>query len=329
MLDSCGILYSQNDSPVWAATGQPVSFLTMPFGRSGTPAIDAAGNIYHWEGEYMRAYSPDGFFLWSGAQTSNSDGISPKIGYDGTIYAIDSPANVMYVYSPNGTEKWQVQGYNASTPPAIDGNGNVYLSGGYATGGYYTSYDANGNLRWKSSWNEGWNFGSVILGPDGYLYSSEDYGTKVYVRDPNTGAIVRQQANLYGGIQAIGPDGTLYSASYQTVEATDPFGVIKWRATVPSTMYMSDLVVDAAGQVFCTTEENQIMAFSNSGIELWSLQLPTGNWQSLPPVIGPDGTIYVLDGGSLFAIVPEPGSIVLVVAGGLCLLAYAWRRRHV
>ena len=62
VLDSRGILYSQNDSPVWAATGQPVSFLTMPFGRSGTPAIDAAGNIYHWEGEYMRAYSPDGSF---------------------------------------------------------------------------------------------------------------------------------------------------------------------------------------------------------------------------------------------------------------------------
>ena len=26
--------------------------------------------------------------------------------------------------------------------------------------------------------------------------------------------------------------------------------------------------------------------------------------------------------------VPEPGSITLVVAGGLCLLAYAWRRRQ-
>ena len=51
VLDSRGILYSPDNSPVWAATGQTVSFLTMPFGRSGTPAIDAAGNIYHWEGE--------------------------------------------------------------------------------------------------------------------------------------------------------------------------------------------------------------------------------------------------------------------------------------
>ena len=27
--------------------------------------------------------------------------------------------------------------------------------------------------------------------------------------------------------------------------------------------------------------------------------------------------------------VPEPTSITLALAGGLCLLAYAWRRRHV
>ena len=33
------------------------------------------------------------------------------------------------------------------------------------------------------------------------------------------------------------------------------------------------------------------------------------------------------DIGFRVASVPEPGSIMLVVAGGLCLLAYAWRRR--
>ena len=32
---------------------------------------------------------------------------------------------------------------------------------------------------------------------------------------------------------------------------------------------------------------------------------------------------------SAWLCVPEPGSITLVVAGGLCLLAYAWRRRRV
>jgi hypothetical protein len=32
--------------------------------------------------------------------------------------------------------------------------------------------------------------------------------------------------------------------------------------------------------------------------------------------------------GFRVASVPEPGSIALVVAGGLCLLAFAWRRRQ-
>ena len=39
---------------------------------------------------------------------------------------------------------------------------------------------------------------------------------------------------------------------------------------------------------------------------------------------GEGGGIYV---GFRVAIVPEPGSIVLAVVGGLCLLGYAWRRR--
>jgi hypothetical protein len=34
------------------------------------------------------------------------------------------------------------------------------------------------------------------------------------------------------------------------------------------------------------------------------------------------------DSGFRVASVPEPGSIALVIAGGLCLAAFAWRRRR-
>ena len=333
VLDSRGVLYTPNNSPVWAASGQPVSFLKIPFGNSGTPAIDATGNIYHWEQDRFRAYRRNGLPLWSSSPTDSSDGICPKIGDDGTIYALDFPGNVLHVYNPDGTEEWSVQALSDNAgfaAPSIDADGNIYLSGGHAGGGAYKSYDADGNLRWQSSWNEGWNFGTVILGPDGYLYSSEDYGTKVYVRDPNTGAVVRQQANLYGGIQAISQDGTLYSAHYHTLRATDLSGAMKWQATVPSDLYLSYLVVDAAGQVFCLAGEyqveDQILAFSNTGEQLWSLQLPYGYGNHLPPVIGSDGTIYVHDGNRLLAIVPESGSGALLFAAAVCLLPLTWKR---
>jgi formylglycine-generating enzyme required for sulfatase activity len=38
---------------------------------------------------------------------------------------------------------------------------------------------------------------------------------------------------------------------------------------------------------------------------------------------------YVIIGFRVASLVPEPGSITLVIAGGLCLLAYVWRRRDV
>ena len=143
----------------------------------------------------------------------------------------------------------------------------------------------------------------------------------------STGAILRHQSNLYGGIQAIGSDGTLYSASYHTVEATDPYGVAKWTATVSSSIFIDNLVVDASGQVFCTSEENQLLAFSPTGRELWSLTLPASDWQSLPPVIGPNGKIYVEDGNMLMAItgtVPEPSSTLILT---LSIIPLMTRRR--
>lgn len=262
----------------------------------------------------MYAYASNGAPLWSGPPTNFSDGFGVKIGPDGTIYG-GGGDNQLYAFSPRGSLLWTRPGFQISNPPpAIDAAGNLYVVSGYA-GGSYVSYDKNGKQRWSAGWTEPWNFSPPILGPDGNLYVSEYYGTSVYVRSTATGAIIRQQPNLYGGIQAISPDGTLYSCSYQTVTATDLFGNLRWQSHIPPSMYFQDLVVDAAGNVFCTTERNQLFAFSSTGAQLWMLQLPTSYWRTLPPVIGVDGTLYVQNGNLLMAIggtVPEPAAVAML-----------------
>jgi len=323
VLDSRGVLYSPDHAPVWAATGQSVSNLTMQFLHDGTPVIDRLGNIYHWEMGRFHAYRADGTAMWTGGATNCSDGTTPTMGFDGTIYAQDV-GSVLHVYSPGGTEKWTALG-GWSAPAAIDTYGNVYLTREGITK-HYISYDSNGTLRWSAPGAQsGGGFGRTTLGPDGNLYSSE--GNTVYVRDPATGNILRQHPTIYGGIQAIGADGTIYAGSYHTVQATDLYGAIKWKATVSADIYIQDLVVDAIGKVFCTTEENQIMAFSNTGTQLWSLQLPATGWQTLPPIIGPDGTIYLLNGGRLMAIVPEPATLAILACGAVAMLRLRRRAR--
>jgi outer membrane protein assembly factor BamB len=136
-------------------------------------------------------------------------------------------------------------------------------------------------------------------------------GTVVDVLRQDTGALVRQQPNLYGGIQAIGPAGILYSCSYQTVTATNMLGQTLWQSHIPSTSFFEKLAVDAAGKVYCTTEENELYAYSPSGAQLWQMLLPAAGAQNLWPVIGPDGSVYVQDGNFLVAIggnVPAPGT---------------------
>jgi hypothetical protein len=66
---------------------------------------------------------------------------------------------------------------------------------------------------------------------------------------------------------------------------------------------------------------------TNTFTEEFQLQA-TGTLEAYTPtLIGPDGTVYAINKGELFAIVPEPGAAALL-AGGVMLVAGRCRHRH-
>jgi outer membrane protein assembly factor BamB len=327
IIDERGVLYLAGNQPVHASTGAPVAF-TLPSQRDSTPAIDQDGNIYQWVSGRMRSFTSNGTPRWTGPTTNSSDGNGVRILPNGTIVgsAVD---NQLYAYSPqNGAQLWAVAGEFRLPPPVVDHAGNIYLARGHsASVAQYISYDQNGNQRWSVPGNRTNTYAAMRLGPDGNLYSSEYYGTEVTVFNATTGQVVRQQPNLYGGIQAISAQGTLYSCSYQTVRATDLLGNTQWQASIPQGIFFSNLVVDASGKVYCTTEQNHIYAYSSTGQYLWSMQLQAAGFSSLSPVIGSDGSLYVRSGSRLYSIggiVPAPGAASVLLTGAL----FACRRRR-
>jgi outer membrane protein assembly factor BamB len=99
----------------------------------------------------------------------------------------------MFALSPQGVPRWPAPSYGISDmPPAVDAQGNSYVSD--SDGRCYASYDADGALRWSVP---GAPDGKAPrLGPDGNLYVSENFGTNVFVLNPDTGAVIRQQSSF-------------------------------------------------------------------------------------------------------------------------------------
>ena len=83
--------------------------------------------------------------------------------------------------------------------------------------------------------------------------------------------------------------------------------------------------LDQGGDVF---QWNEALIGSGYGVR-------GGSWNNGPSVLSrgtrsySDPTDYGIGFRVASVAVPEPGSIILIVAGGLCLAAFAWRRRRV
>ncbi|EKQ50769.1 MAG: hypothetical protein B655_2284 [Methanobacterium sp. Maddingley MBC34] len=217
-----GILYAinPNGTSKWNYT------ITEPsYGMSwsyGAPAIGPDGTIY-FTGEIgyygitgrLYALDPNGTLKWQKIINPNPSyytnlRISPVVAKDGSIiitpyyYNYVDHTNVVYVFNPDGSEKWKtILPHTLIRGLALASDGTLYVTGWYENGNSITgilyTIGADGSLKWNYTTEYPLNFNPVI-GNDGTIYFGE--GTL-----PNT---------LY----ALNRDGTLkWSLPVQTTTA--------------------------------------------------------------------------------------------------------------
>ncbi len=234
-----------------------------PFDQSGEPVIGADGTIYSAGGfdndTGLFAVSSAGQILWS-VRTNSNVGMDtwPAIAKDGTVY-FEASNGMFWAMSPSGKQLWRFPtGEYGSGFPAVDHAQNVYISNGE----HLWSLAPGGQLRWRQtvpiSSGAHFEFGHLAIGPDGTVFAP----------------FFEQNGDSFeNGAQAYSSDGeplwTYHDAGYA----------------------VSTPVVDRDGILYLTTA-NTLHAFSSTGSELWSTQIPGDNGcQSV--VLGADGTTFV------------------------------------
>lgn len=323
LFDWMTMKYDTGGTRLWAKRGSgPGYLLDIP----NALALDDDGNLYAagtWAGfgtrnDYATAkIDPDGGYLWAkryDGPAHNMD-VATGVAVDKqknvyvTGYSLGTANNLDFAtikYAPDGTPLW-VKRYNGAlnlddTPTgiAVDGNGNVYVTGeSHITSQisrYVTiKYDTSGNLKWESHYD----------GP----------GTSAQGRNFPKGIALDGSKNVYVTGASYNPTTTL--TEYATVKY-DTNGVRKWVKTYHDSGSGDDepeaLALDAAGNVYVTgtvestkgidsIPECATVKYSTGGIEKWvqhySAAAKIGDWGVSIAVDGA-GNAYVAaasDGG--------------------------------
>lgn len=248
---------------------------------SSTVAVDAQGNIYatcldghihslNKNGQERAGWPKeceDGFFS------------SVAIGPNGTIYACDLSGNI-YALNANGNVQWiQPLGDDVVASPAIGRNSEVYIV--TVNDGLY-AFTANGNLMWHIPVIYGYSSVSIdaennlyVGSADGYLFKLDTAGHIIWGYDAGT-EIISSPTILSNGRVCFGTDnGRFY------VLNPDSSLVLE---TQIATGISQSAVTGSDGSIYITTDDGQLIKFSQNLLEAWTFD-SYGGFCSSPAVV--------------------------------------------
>ena len=237
---------------------------------------------------------PGGTLLWTysagGPITS-----SPALASDGTI--VIGTSSGVYAVTNNGTSasnKWAFAtgagGANGNTAPVIGSDGTIYVGSGDL---HLYAIAPSGSQIWAFPFRSIPPTvpaiaadGSVYVQGDGILYALGSGGTQAWAYTNFSDGV---------GSPVIAPDGGIYSANGggNALYGLSPSGKLKWTYSPQNGRFSCDSpAVDASGNAYISF--GPLFKISNDGTNFWAATAGFGS-----PAIGPDGTTYVANFGTL------------------------------
>jgi hypothetical protein len=260
-------------------------------------AVDDSGNVYITGHSYSSSHgrdivtikydSSDGNEVWAERYNGPGDdwdyASAVAVDDSGNVYVTGTSAGagtsddtVTIKYEPDGNEAWAARyngpanGFEMAEGLAIDGSGNIYVTGGsegVGTSGDVTTikYDTNGNEVWVARYD----------GPAG----QEDFGGKI---------VIDGSGNIYVSATANYTFPTA-TADYVTIkygaESNEPEWVALYDGLDNLGDMPADIALDDSGNIYVTGYAN----YYNSGVS--DPNPPSGNFATIK--YGPDSNVPI------------------------------------
>jgi hypothetical protein len=158
-----------------------------------------------------------------------------------------------------------------------------------------------GTLRWQAAHGDDVD-GAPAIGPDGTIvFTSYDGRVRALNPDGTLKWFSSTGGHFWRG-PTIGPDGTVYAGSSDGIfHAFKPDGGTLWTYRADSG-FISSAALGPNGETYFGTEAGMVHALTPSGDSSWQHAIGGVAWS---PVVGRDGTIYVVSGRNLDALNPD------------------------
>jgi outer membrane protein assembly factor BamB len=265
-----------------------------------SPAIADDGTIYFGSRDRkFYAVTPRGKLKWTFATGAWIDS-SPAIGADGTVYFGSWDKN-FYALNPDGSRKWVfAAGDIIVSSPAIGADGTIYFGSLDKT---FYALKPDGKLLWSFA-TGGAVISSPAIGGDKTIYFTSLDGNFYALKPDGTELWRLRLGGITGSSPVLDENGNLYLAVNEQNVSVGNDGKKRWGLGFAYSIDASPAVA-AGGTIYFSAPWRDLVAIGRDGAQQWLLNTdsnPDGGNIVGSPVIGGDGTIYVVNTSFLCAI---------------------------